>query len=61
MKKKREWLPLQKKTKRVAAITDIQRSRVKISAIFRETKLEDVGCLLVLQIESGFSLIFFYF
>ena len=43
----------------MAAITDIQRSRVKISAILRETKLEDVGCLLVLQIESGFSLIFF--
>ena len=34
-------------TKRVAAITDRQRSRVKISAILRETKLEDVGCHLV--------------
>ena len=44
----------------MAAITDIQRSRVKISAILRETKLEDVGCLLVLQIESGFSLIYFF-
>ena len=45
----------------MAAITDIQRSRVKISVILRETKLEDVGCLLVLQIESGLSLIFFLF
>ena len=44
----------------MAAITDIQRSRLEISAILRETKLEDVGCLLVLQIESGFSLIFFF-
>ena len=44
----------------MAAITDIQRSRVKISAILKETKLEDVGYLLVLQIESGFSLKFFF-
>ena len=43
----------------MATITGIQRSRVKISPISREFKLEDVEYHLVLQIESGFSLIFF--
>ena len=45
--KQREWLPYRHTTLTSQDFHNL-----------RETKLEDVGCHLVLQTESGFSLIF---